>query len=335
MSASNASHNRSFFKNFDTQVYLDEPLMGSNQSEIIYLTLNQTGTRLINTRTDKSIRIWRCFNDRLAEPIVIQSPHLKAVESISWNPKTEHSFGSVGRDELIKLWRINGLLEKEIKVVKDNGQAAVLQIIEYSNDGDVLTVVDRDSTVLFYSATNNYTKLGEIKVSEHIYDLKWFNYKHDYFICALHDGTIPFYLVELEGDAINVKNLHTLKGHRSSAICLSVDPRGRYFACGSNEGIVSIWNTKTMINNRVITSVDEAISHIDISRDGTYLGVTYDSGSNIRIFDYESTDEVYEIPNSLNGNLVLSQIKWFPSKTAFVYTSDNGKTMSLLKRPSS
>lgn len=314
-------------------MYVDEPI-GPSQSEIISLTINQTGTRLINTRTDKSIRIWRCFNDRLAEPVIIEAPHLKAVESVSWNPKTEHSFASVGRDELIKLWRINGFLEKEIKVAKDNGQPAVLQIIEYSNDGEILTVVDRDSTVLFYSATNNYTKLGEIKVNEHIYDLKWFNFQHDYFICALHDGTIPFYQVNL-ADGIEVKNLHTLKGHRSSAICLSIDPRGRYFACGSNEGIVSIWNTKSMINNRVITSIDEAISHIDISRDGTYLGITYDSESNIRIFDYESTDEVYEIPNSLNGSLVLALIKWFPSKTAFVYTSDNGKTMSLLKRSSS
>lgn len=348
-SVSNSSNNKTFFKNFSSTAFHDSPI-SSQISEIICLTINQTGTRVINTRTDKSIRIWKCYPDKLVDPIIIENPHLKAVERISWNPRTEFTFASVGRDELVKIWRCNGLLDKEIKVSKNGGGDIISQIVEYSYDGEVLSVVDRDSTITFYSVNNNYDKIGEVKVNEHIYDFSWFNEGHSYFLCALHNGNLPLYRVEEKkeegndntndndnddnnennnNNKLEVTHHHTLRGHRSSATCLSLNPRGIYFAVGSNEGVVSIWSTKTMINNRVITSIDEAISYIDISRDGTYLAVAYDSGSNIRIFDYESTEEVHEIPNSMSGSLVLPQIKWFPSKTAFIFTSDNGRTMSL------
>lgn len=328
------TNNRTFFKNFVPVVIKDSPIAGSSGSEVILLSINLTGTRLVNSRTDRTIRIWKCTPERLLDPITIEHPHLKAVERVAWNPKTEFSFATVGRDDLVKIWRCTGMLEKELKIVKsDASTSAICQVVNYSSDGEILSVVDRDSTVLLFSVTNNYTKIGEIKLNEHIYDLQWFNHNHSFFMCALHDGSVPIYKVSDTSDGVSVDLKHQLLGHRSSATCVTVDPRGKYCAVGSNEGVVSLWNTASMINTKVLTNTDESISCIDISRDGTYIAVALDSGSNIKIYDYESTEQVYEVPNSFSGNLVLSSVAWFPSKTAFVHTSDNGKSMTLMKKP--
>ncbi|ODV64801.1 WD40 repeat-like protein [Hyphopichia burtonii NRRL Y-1933] len=326
------STNKLFFQKFKSSTYTDEPIPGKGSSEIIHLTINASGTRLINTRTDRLIRIWKCLHDKLSDAITISQPHLKAVERIAWNPKTEHTFASVGRDDLVKIWNGNGILEKEIKVVKTQGkeEAVISQIVKYSSDGDFLSVVDRDSTVSIYDVKNNYTKVEEVVIGEHIYDMEWFNYDHEFLIFALHDGTIPIYRMD---ENIKLEPSHLLKGHRSLATCLSMDPRGRYFAVGSNEGVVSIWSTASMMNTKILSEVDEAIAQIDISRDGTYLAVGFDSGSNIKIYEYDTTEEMFEVPNSTSGTLALTQVKWFPTKTAFVYSSDNGRTLTLMRRP--
>ena len=338
--------NRIFFKNFVSSVVKDSPLPGLSGGEIIVISINLTGTRLVNSRTDKSLRVWKCTPDNLVDPVIIEHPHEKAVESVSWEPKSEFTFATAGKDDKIKIWRTTGTLEKEIKVTKhdDKGGDVPVQckFVDYSNDGAILSVVDRDSMVFLYNVAENYALAGRIQLDAPIYDLQWFNSAHDFFICALHNGTLPVYQV-LPSEALNqnpqksslvsITHKHALIGHRSSANCVAIDPRGAYFAVGSNEGVVSIWSTLSMICTRVITNTDEPISKIAISRDGAYLAAAYDHNSNIKIFDYDTTDQVFEVPNSLSGKLTFPTICWFPSKTCFVYTSDSGRTMNLMRKP--
>ena len=63
------SNNRTFFKNFVPVLIKDSPIAGGSGSEIILISINLTGTRLVNSRTDRSIRIWKCTPERLIDPI--------------------------------------------------------------------------------------------------------------------------------------------------------------------------------------------------------------------------------------------------------------------------
>ncbi|KAK6462956.1 WD40-repeat-containing domain protein [Scheffersomyces coipomensis] len=339
MSANNSRNNKTFFNNFMPVVVTDKPLPGytSSSSEIILITINATGTKLITTRTDRSIRIWRCFPERITDPHVIEDAHSKAVESISWDPNTEHSFASVGRDEYVKIWNGHtGALERQFKVVRDDKEeVAALKIVKYSSDGLVLITVDRDSEITFYSVENNFKQIYRLKdITEPIYDFQWFHNDHSFFILAFHNGNLPIYeFIYDEGKETETKLKTELTAHRSSATAVVIDPRGTYCAVGSGEGVVSLWNTKSMLHFKTISEVDESIACIDASRDGTYIAVSYDKGENIVIYDTVSGDRVYEVANSLSGQLTFACIAWFPSKTSFAYSSDEGTTLTVMRKP--
>ncbi|RLV95174.1 THO complex subunit 3 [Spathaspora sp. JA1] len=324
------SSNKDFFNRFIPIPVKDKPISGytSSSTEIIEISINDCGTRLVASRTDKSLRIWKCLIDRLSDPVIIEDAHAKSVECISWDPKTEYSFATVGRDEYIKIWRGNtGVLERTIKVNNSNSS---LKLVSYSYDGEILVAIDRESNVFVYSTSQNYKLVNEFKLSEYVYSIKWFNLNHKFFICALHDGTLPVY--EISNDGTEVKLKATLTGHRSSATTVSISPRGNYFAVGASEGVVSIWDCSTMLNQRVLTDIDESIAHTDISRDGSFVAVSYDRGSNSIIYEIETGEQMFEIPNSISGQTTFSKVCWFPNKTAFVYSSDQGTTMVFMKK---
>jgi len=335
-------YHKLFFQKMSPQVLRDKPLAGhtSSSSEIITITINNCGTRLVTSRTDKSLRIWKCQSDRIIDPIIIEDAHSKAVESISWDPNSESTFATVGRDEYIKIWRgSTGALENVIKTPLQN-----LKLIRYSLDGELVIVVDRESNVLCFATNQNYKIVNQFKVLDYVYDLKWFNYKHEFFIMALHDGSVPVYKVtdtnERDeggnsaggGSGVDITSKTTLTGHRSSATSLSISPRGHYFTIGASEGVVSKWSTKSMVNSGVMTNIDEVVSSIDISHDGAFVAVSFDKDSNSIIYDLETCEELFQVPNSASGDMTFSSICWFPNKAAFAYSSDFGTTLSWMRK---
>ncbi|CCG24133.1 Tex1 protein [Candida orthopsilosis Co 90-125] len=324
-------HSRVYFQKLTPQVLRDKPLAGhtSSSSEVISISINNCGTRLVTSRTDKSLRIWKCLSDRMVDPTIVEDAHSKAVESISWDPNSEYNFATVGRDEYIKIWRgSTGTLENVIKTPLKS-----LKLIRYSIDGELMIVVDRESNVLCFAVNQNYKLVNEFKVSDYVYDLQWFNYGHEFFIIALHDGSLPIYkVIDSVDTAINIKLKATLTGHRSSATSIAISPRGRHFAIGASEGVVSIWDTKSMVNCRVITNIDEVVSSLDINRDGAYIAVSFDKDSNSIIYDLETGEELFQVPNSASGKMTFSSICWFPTKSAFAYSSDFGTTVTWMKK---
>ncbi|KAI5956504.1 hypothetical protein KGF54_000979 [Candida jiufengensis] len=334
------NHNQQFFKKFKPIVYVDKPIGNHTKSstEVITISINQCGSRLVVSRTDKSLRLYKCFPEGLFDPIIIEDAHLRSVESISWDPKTEYDFATVGNDENIKIWRSsNGKLINNLKTSCKN-----LRIVRYSIDGEILIAIDKNSTILIYSVLNNYKLIQIFKINDHIYDLQWFNYEHSFFILALHDGSLPIYEIN---DNININKKSTdlgeeiyklktiIKGHRSSTNSISVSPKGTYFVVGASDGIISLWDTSNLLSKNLITDIDQSIINVSCSRDGTYFSTSFEKNSNTLIYDQILGTKMFEMPNSESGSMTFSCCCWFPSKTEFVYSSDFGTTITLMHKP--
>ena len=53
--------NKKFFNSLTPIVLRDKPISSYASSEIITVAINQTGTRVVYSRTDRSVRIWKCL----------------------------------------------------------------------------------------------------------------------------------------------------------------------------------------------------------------------------------------------------------------------------------
>ncbi|RLV83366.1 THO complex subunit 3 [Meyerozyma sp. JA9] len=314
-----SSDNKGYFQKL---VSVSAKESGSGGSEVVTFGINATGSRVVAARTDRSLQIWRC-GERFSDCVTVENAHSRAVEDVSWNPLKELEFATVARDKCVKIWRANGRLESEISLEKNYTS----HLVQYSADGLYLAVGCREKQILVLDVKKNYQLVADVATDEPIYALAWFNHQHTYLVATFQNGSYTIYKYSQ-----GLSPFFTAKGHRSVVTSVAVDPRGRYFGFGSSDGIVSLWKTDTLVVDKVLTAVDEAIAQVSLSRDGNYVGVAYDGGSNVRIFDYETLEEILEVPNSSSGSVALAGVQWFPNKTGFVYVTDRGRTIAMMRR---
>ncbi|GEQ70773.1 hypothetical protein JCM33374_g4452 [Metschnikowia sp. JCM 33374] len=311
-----------------------------SRSPIVCITINNSGTRVINTRLDRSIRIWKSSLSGLSDPVIIDNAHSEPVSCISWVPTTDYNFASAGGDSVVKIWRANGSLERDISV-GGAGDTRKCKLVSFSPDGAIMLAVTTSGIIYAYDVLDNYSLITQFNLAEsngegtvesttnkdEITDIQWTNRGHSYFFVGLSTG--PILIINLEDRRLTL--VHLLLGCRS-VTCLLVDLRGKFIAAGSKDGVVSFWRTSDMTNCRALTSVDQEISSLSSSRDGSLICVGYSSGSNSRVFDSDTLEERKEIPNSTAGEDSKSVVACYPTKSVLVYSSEKGDLLSYIRR---
>lgn len=76
---------------------------------ILSLSLNQLGTTLLTSHTDKQIRQWD-IRQNSTKPTEIFVSHTQMVSKVSWSPHREEQFISCSYDHSVKLWDIRSTI---------------------------------------------------------------------------------------------------------------------------------------------------------------------------------------------------------------------------------
>lgn len=289
--------------------------------DVVCLAANATGSRVVSSRTDKSVSIWKVLSLTIGEPTVIDSAHAGPTRHVCWLPATDTAFATVGGDAFVKIWTATGALSREIKV----GKSARCVLVEFSPDGAVMAVVLDDGSVAFYN--DNYEWLLLLRVA-HVSCLRWTNTGHAYFVVGLDSGNVDVYSFDPKLGAVRA---HTLAQHKLAVTCLAVDPRGKYIAAGTSEGIVSFFSTGDFVNSGVLAQVDQEVSSLVCSRDGYHVVVGFAQDSNTKVYSVDSGAEVYELPNSAAGKTGL-QVVWLANKGMIVYSADKGRAIEYARK---
>ncbi|XP_052681797.1 THO complex subunit 3-like [Crassostrea angulata] len=69
----------------------------------------------------------------------------------------------------------------------------------------------------------------------------------------------------------DLKLQHTLNVHTASCICIEFDPKGKYFATGSADALVSIWDVKELACIRTLSRLEWPVRTLSFSHDGKML----------------------------------------------------------------
>lgn len=314
-----------YFSNIRSSQLRDTSLHGKQcQEKILHISLNAIATRLANTRTDGTIRVWKVSTLGPSDCTLIKSGHAKPVSRISWLPSSETRFASVGGDAYVKLWSLSGALEREIKVTTERGNEQ-FQLVDFSVDGLYLSATDGETLVIL-DVNNSYAKLHELKLSSPITEVRWL-FDPSTLLVGLEDGKIEILQVK-----DTLEKVATIEGARLAVNSIAVDPRGKLLCAGCEEGIVYFWRTSDLQIARALTKVDEAITSVDINRDGNYVAVCYAKDSNLKFFDTETLQQVHEVSDTAVKVAGSTQVRWLQSLAGYIYTSDQNKVMNYAKK---
>lgn len=116
----------------------------------------------------------------------------------------------------------------------------------------------------------------------------------------------------------NLELQHVLRAHPGTCICIEFDPTGKYFATGSADALVSLWDAEELACLRVFSRLDWPVRTISFSHDGKLLA----SASEDLIIDIghtETGEKIADIP----VDAATFTVAWHPKQYLLAFACDD------------
>lgn len=285
--------------------------------QILHISSNPAGTRVVNTRLDGSIRIWRMAPQGPVSVSIISKPHAGPVKRVSWHPFSESVLASVGEDEYLKIWKLGGTTEREVKLAPEGEK---LQICEYSPVGDCVAV-SYLNRLIFFDNNDSEKESIEAVLDDIVCDIQW-SVNGEFCLAGLANGTIAFVKLVAGGSEV----VYQLKGPSLAITSIALDPRGEFICGGCDNGNVYFWRSSDLQNYQTLIGVDMAVDMIAIDRVNLYVAVGY--SKSIKVYDYNTLRELHQFDNISSQQAAFA---WIPKGNACLYGEDRRMMFAKLK----
>lgn len=142
-------------------------------------------------------------------------------------------------------------------------------------------------------------------------EISW-NNSSDLFFLTNGQGCIHV----LDYPSLELK--HVLKAHPGTCICIEFDPTGKYFATGSADALVSLWDANELCCVRVLSRLDWPVRTISFSHDGKLIA----SASEDLMIDIAHT-ETGEKVTDISVTSATFTVAWHPKQYLLAYACDD------------
>ncbi|KAJ3123597.1 hypothetical protein HK098_001807 [Nowakowskiella sp. JEL0407] len=234
---------------------------------------------------------------------------------------------------------IDGACDSEIdseNVIEDNEESeneyvqdqlnSVVHSVAWNCDGKKVASGSFDQSARVWTlsqCTNNQTNRDSVELRGHQGDvdqLCWDPSNPDRLVTASVDKTVRLWDIRGTIQVLKYPELsliHTISAHTAGCYCLEFDPRGRYFATGSADALVSLWDVDDFVCVRTFGALDWPVRAISFSFDGELIA----SASEDHVIDISHVDtgeSVHKIP----CDAAMNTVAWHPSKFLLAYAGD-------------
>ena len=253
-------------------------LFTNHSKSITSIAFSPDGTTLASGTTG-DVYLWDVTT---GEHITIQSAHVDEISSIVYNPNG-NIIATCGNwdDETIKLWdATTGELINTL-----SGHQSNINSITFSPDGETLISggYGRGPRIKFWdvatgelmdSIINPYTNVISMYIAISPDGRKIANgtgrWKPDVYLWDIATGTSE-----------------TLKGHMDGVKSVAFSPDGNLLASGSDDGMICLWDTTTLIHNTTLIRHYDTVVSLTFSPDGKTLASGSEDGT-IILWDTEN-----------------------------------------------
>ena len=202
----------------------------SHRDKIHTIGWNSDGKKLASGSTDQTIRIYQ--PERSVKDLELRG-HTHNVDALDWHPSHPDKLCTVSLDKTLKIWdtRSHRPLLHSITTPGENLN------VSWSHDGNYIAVGNKEDVLTILDVRNNFAQESK-KMDFELNESGW-NLKNNLFFMTMGKSGIGACRIY---DFPSFELLHEVSAHTSSVQCLDFDPKGRYFALGSADALVSLWD---------------------------------------------------------------------------------------------
>ncbi|WP_414622819.1 caspase family protein [Calothrix sp. CCY 0018] len=242
--------------------------LAGHKNRISKISFILNNLELLSSSYDKTVKFWS-FQDRF------KGYSGTRVQQISFSADNR-IVTTIDEDGNLKLWSSNGELEKEF-----NDDQSKICNAQLSHDNEIIVAIGNHGEIKLYS------KGGEIMYSptgkyEQPISLLSRSPKEDIFITISNDTTIDLW--RLNRDSLNIELLNILTVYHEQITAITFSGDGMFFASGSADGTVKVWNLDGNQPSKTISFVGGSIVHLSLSKDGSMICVV-DNKHEIKLYN--------------------------------------------------
>ncbi|KAF8565507.1 hypothetical protein P879_01122 [Paragonimus westermani] len=268
---------------------------------------NISGSRLASGSADKLVNVYTLDSSKLTKLHTFRG-HNESVDQLCWHPSDNEVLATVGADGAVRLWDCRS--KKDPVTAQLKGENINLS---WSSDGRCIAVGSKTDLVTWLDVRAG---LKTIQLEQFNFEINEFAWKpnSDVFLLTTGLGSILVY----SGKPGNMQRETSLQAHPVNAMCLQFTPSGRYFAVGSADALVSIWDANEFVCLRTLTRLEWPVRALGFSHDGKVIAAASEDHF-IDIGHVETGEQVFQVGTHSLATFVLA---WHPKQYLLAYSSE-------------
>merc|ERR1712062_617441 len=242
-------------------------------------------------------------HDRLSKEHTYRG-HGDSVDQLCWHPTNPDLLATASGDKTVRIWESRS--SKALATIQTKGENIN---IAWSSDGKTLAVGNKEDLVTFIDA-QTYKIILEEQFKFEVNEISW-NKNSDLFFLTNGQGCVHVYTYP------EMKLQHVLQAHPANCICIEFDPTGKYFAVGSADALVSLWNVNELACVRTFSFLEWPVRTISFSHDGKLIASASEDLC-ISIAHVETGEHIANVSCTSS----TFTIAWHPKRYLLAYACD-------------
>ncbi|TQD71766.1 hypothetical protein C1H46_042698 [Malus baccata] len=305
------------FKNLSSREYQ------GHKKKVHSVAWNCTGTKLASGSVDQTARVWHVepHGHGKAKDIELKG-HTDSVDQLCWDPKHADLIATASGDKTVRLWDARS--GKCAQLAELSGENIN---ITYKPDGTHIAVgnrvmltcskppfhgfvqfLDDELTIL---DVRKFKPIHKRKFNYEVNEIAWSTTSEIFFLTT-GNGTVEVLAYP------SLKPVDTLMAHTAGCYCIAIDPLGRYFAVGSADSLVSLWDISEMLCVKTFPKLESPVRTISFNHTGEYLASASEDLF-IDISNLQTGRTVHQIP----CRAAMNSVEWNPKSNLLAYAGDD------------